>query len=158
MSAQIVFTNFCDDVYAVSVFPDENMNQTNFMGVPKEHRQAPNNPKKKTDHPTWGKQSLGWATRNRSWKSGGCIEPMGGTNQVFPLRHPARRLVAIPKGLYKLLLFCELETSKLARILPGRSGIQWYLKRLLGRRLEHVFPLHCKDDEDYALTGRQPAR
>jgi uncharacterized protein (DUF2141 family) len=55
-SAQIVFTNVPDGVYAVSVFHDENMNQKldkNFVGVPKEGYGASNNPKKKMGPPSF---------------------------------------------------------------------------------------------------------
>ena len=55
-SAQIVFTNVPDAVYAVSVFHDENMNQKldkNFVGVPKEGYGASNNPKKKMGPPNF---------------------------------------------------------------------------------------------------------
>jgi uncharacterized protein (DUF2141 family) len=55
-SAQIVFTNVPDGVYAVSVFHDENMNQKldkNFVGVPKEGYGASNNPKKKMGPPNF---------------------------------------------------------------------------------------------------------
>jgi uncharacterized protein (DUF2141 family) len=55
-SAQIVFTNVPDGVYAVSVFHDENMNQKldkSFMGVPKEGYGASNNPKKKMGPPNF---------------------------------------------------------------------------------------------------------
>jgi uncharacterized protein (DUF2141 family) len=55
-SAQIVFTNVPEGVYAVSVFHDENMNQRldkNFMGVPKEGYGASNNPKKKMGPPNF---------------------------------------------------------------------------------------------------------
>ena len=56
-SAQIVFKNVPDGVYAVSVFHDENMNQKldkNFVGVPKEGYGASNNPKKKMGPPNFG--------------------------------------------------------------------------------------------------------
>jgi uncharacterized protein (DUF2141 family) len=56
-SAQMVFTNVPDGVYAVSVFHDENMNQKldkNFVGVPKEGYGASNNPKKKMGPPNLG--------------------------------------------------------------------------------------------------------
>ena len=55
-SAQIVFTNLPEGVYAVSVFHDENMNQKldkNFVGVPKEGYGASNNPKKKMGPPNF---------------------------------------------------------------------------------------------------------
>ena len=55
-SAQIVFTNVPEGVYAVSVFHDENMNQKldkNFMGIPKEGYGASNNPKKKMGPPNF---------------------------------------------------------------------------------------------------------
>jgi uncharacterized protein (DUF2141 family) len=61
-SAQIVFTNVPEGVYAVSVFHDENMNQRldkNFMGVPKEGYVASNNPKKRWDRPTSAKRNSG---------------------------------------------------------------------------------------------------
>ena len=55
-SAQIVFTDLREGVYAVSVFHDENMNQKldkNFMGIPKEGYGASNNPKKKMGPPNF---------------------------------------------------------------------------------------------------------
>lgn len=54
LSAQIVFTNLHEGVYAVSVFHDENMNRKfdkNFMGIPKEGYGASNHPKKKMGPP-----------------------------------------------------------------------------------------------------------
>ncbi len=56
LTAQIVFTNLHDGVYAVSVFHDENRNQKldkNFMGIPKEGYGASNNPKKKMGPPSF---------------------------------------------------------------------------------------------------------
>jgi uncharacterized protein (DUF2141 family) len=55
-SAQIVFTNVPDGVYAISVFHDENMNQKldkTFVGVPKEGYGASNDPKKKMGPPNF---------------------------------------------------------------------------------------------------------
>jgi uncharacterized protein (DUF2141 family) len=56
LSAQIVFKDLHEGVYAVSVFHDENMNQKldkNFMGMPKEGYGASNNPKKKMGPPSF---------------------------------------------------------------------------------------------------------
>ena len=56
LSANIVFTNLPEGIYAVSVFHDENMNQKldkNFMGIPKEGYGASNNPKKKMGPPSF---------------------------------------------------------------------------------------------------------
>lgn len=56
LSADIVFTNLPEGIYAVSVFHDENMNQRldkNFMGIPKEGYGASNNPKKKMGPPSF---------------------------------------------------------------------------------------------------------
>ena len=56
LSAQVVFADLPDGVYAVSVFHDENMNERldkNFMGVPKEGYGASNNPKKKMGPPNF---------------------------------------------------------------------------------------------------------
>jgi len=50
LSAQIIFMNLHDGVYAVCVFHGENMNQKldkDFVGIPKEGYGASNNPKKK---------------------------------------------------------------------------------------------------------------
>jgi uncharacterized protein (DUF2141 family) len=55
-SAQVVFADLPDGVYAVSVFHDENMNEKldkNFVGVPKEGYGASNNPKKRMGPPTF---------------------------------------------------------------------------------------------------------
>lgn len=57
LSAQIMFTNVPEGVYAISVFHDENMNQKldkNLMGVPKEGYGASNNPKRKMGPPNFG--------------------------------------------------------------------------------------------------------
>ena len=56
LSANIVFTNLPEGIYAVSVFHDENMNQKldkNFMGIPKEGYGASNNPRKKMGPPSF---------------------------------------------------------------------------------------------------------
>jgi uncharacterized protein (DUF2141 family) len=56
LSAQVVFADLPDGVYAVSVFHDENMNERldkNFLGVPKEGYGASNNPKKKMGPPNF---------------------------------------------------------------------------------------------------------
>jgi uncharacterized protein (DUF2141 family) len=56
LSAQIVFTDLRDGVYAVSVFHDENVNQKldkNLVGIPKEGYGASNNPRKKMGPPTF---------------------------------------------------------------------------------------------------------
>ena len=56
LSAQVRFVDLPTDVYAVSAFHDENMNQKldkNFMGVPKEGYGASNNPKKKMGPPNF---------------------------------------------------------------------------------------------------------
>ena len=56
LSAQIVFTNLREGVYAVSVFHDENSNgklDKNFMGIPKEGYGASNNPKKRMGPPNF---------------------------------------------------------------------------------------------------------
>lgn len=55
-SAQIVFKELLQGVYAVSVFHDENMNgklDKNFVGVPKEGYGASNNPRKKMGPPSF---------------------------------------------------------------------------------------------------------
>jgi uncharacterized protein (DUF2141 family) len=55
-SAQILFKDLPEGVYAVSVFHDENMNQKldkNFVGVPREGYGASNNPKKRMGPPSF---------------------------------------------------------------------------------------------------------
>jgi len=54
MTAQFVFADLPEGVYAVSVFHDENSNQKfdkNLMGIPKEGYGASNNPKKRMGPP-----------------------------------------------------------------------------------------------------------
>jgi uncharacterized protein (DUF2141 family) len=56
LTAQIVFTNLPNGVYAISVFHDENNNEKldkNFVGMPKEGYGASNNPKKKMGPPSF---------------------------------------------------------------------------------------------------------
>jgi uncharacterized protein (DUF2141 family) len=56
LSAQVVFAELPEGVYAVSVFHDENMNQKldkNLMGIPKEGYGASNNPKKRMGPPNF---------------------------------------------------------------------------------------------------------
>lgn len=56
LTAQIVFTNLPEGVYAVSIFHDENNNEKldkNFMGIPKEGYGSSNNPKKKMGPPSF---------------------------------------------------------------------------------------------------------
>jgi len=56
MSAQVVFKNLPQGIYAVSVLHDENGNgkmDKNFVGIPKEGYGASNNPKKKMRAPAF---------------------------------------------------------------------------------------------------------
>jgi uncharacterized protein (DUF2141 family) len=56
LTAQVVFSDVPQGIYAVSVFHDENLNgklDKNFVGIPKEGYGASNNPEKKRRAPTF---------------------------------------------------------------------------------------------------------